>query len=197
MPALPSSPPDHTPLTPGEQAGLIPNLATQAELNEWERENILVAREWALSERRLRKTEPYSEPYLRELHRQMFADTWKWAGAYRTTEKNIGVAPHEIRERIGVFLGDARYWLEHRTYEIDEIAVRSHHALVVIHPFSNGNGRHARLFADVVALKFGRPEFSWGRNEMTASGPARERYLAALRKADQRSFGDLLEFSRS
>jgi hypothetical protein len=33
----------NTPLTPDEQADLIPNLATKEELNQWERENILLA----------------------------------------------------------------------------------------------------------------------------------------------------------
>ena len=111
----------------------------------------------------------------------MFSDTWKWAGRYRRTEKNLGVAPYMIHERIGLFLGNARYWSEHETYSADEIAIRSHHELVVIRPFSNGNGRHARLFADVVALRLGQPEFSWGRNEMTAAGPVRESYLKSLR----------------
>jgi Fic-DOC domain mobile mystery protein B len=189
--------PGNTPLSPDEQADLIPSLSTQQELNEWERENILLAREWALSARRVSRTDPFDEPYIRELHRQMFSDTWKWAGRYRITEKNLGVAPHLIRERIGVFVGNARYWVEHRTYDMDEIAVRSHHELVVIHPFSNGNGRHARLFADVVALKLGRPEFTWGRNEMAAAGPVREAYLKTLRDADRGDFRGLLKFCRS
>ena len=44
----------------------------------------------------------------------------------------------------------------------DEITVRFHHRLVAIHPFPNGNGRHARLIADVLVTKLGRPAFSWG-----------------------------------
>ena len=39
----------NTPLSPDEQADLIPNLATKEELNELERANILVAYDWALS----------------------------------------------------------------------------------------------------------------------------------------------------
>jgi Fic-DOC domain mobile mystery protein B len=189
--------PGNTPLALDVFADLIPSLSTQEELNEWERENILIAREWALDARRIKLTDPFDEPYLRELHRRMFSDTWKWAGRYRITEKNLGVAPHLIRERVGVFLGNARYWVEHKTYGHDEIAVRSHHELVVIHPFSNGNGRHARLFADVLALKLGRPEFSWGRNEMIGPGPVREAYLKSLRSADRGEFRDLMKFCRS
>ncbi|MGC2719994.1 MAG: mobile mystery protein B, partial [Candidatus Acidiferrales bacterium] len=172
--------PGNTPLSVDELEGLIPSLSTQQELTEWERENIMIAREWALNTRRIKNTDPLDELYIRELHRRMFSDTWKWAGRYRTTEKNLGVASHLIRERIGVFVGNSRYWVGNKTYEADEIAARSHHELVVIHPFSNGNGRHARLFADVVALKLGRLEFSWGRNEMIAAGPVRDTYLESL-----------------
>jgi hypothetical protein len=39
------------------------------------------------------------------LHERMFDQTWKWAGLYRLTEKNIGVPAHEIRERLMALLG--------------------------------------------------------------------------------------------
>lgn len=191
------SDPGNTALSLEEREELIPNLATQGELNQWERENILGGSSWALSSREIKSNDPFTETFIRELHRRMFSETWKWAGIYRNTEKNIGVLAHEIRDRIGLFLGDARYWIDHKTYEIDEIAVRSHHELVVIHPFANGNGRHARLFADVVAVKFGRPEFTWGRKDMVISGPVRDAYLEALKMADKGNFWDLLKFSRS
>lgn len=191
------SDPGTTALSLEEREELIPNLATQGELNQWERENILAASSWALSSREIKSTDPFTEPYIRELHRRMFSETWKWAGIYRNSEKNIGVLAHEIRDRIGSFLGDARYWVEHKTYDFDEIAVRSHHELVVIHPFANGNGRYARLFADVVAVKFGRSEFTWGRKDMVASGPLRDAYLKALKMADNGNFQELLKFSRS
>jgi len=188
----------NTPLTAEEQEELIPNLATRAELNEWERENILRARLWALGKRRLRLRDPVTEPYVRELHRGMFHATWKWAGRYRRTEKNLGVAPQLILEGLAALLGDAAYWIEHGTYSVDEIAIRFHHRLVVIHPFPNGNGRHARLIADVLAARMGRPVFSWGGGrELADAGSVREAYLRALRSADGGNCQPLLEFSRS
>jgi fido (protein-threonine AMPylation protein) len=89
---------DNTPLSPDEQADLIPNLATKEELNEFERANILVAYDWALGLRNLRRQDPLKEPYLRDLHHRMFDQTWKWAGLYRTTEKNPGIPHFQIRE---------------------------------------------------------------------------------------------------
>ena len=186
----------NTPLSPEELAGLIPNLATKEELNEWERQNILLAREWALADR----TDPtvrVSDQYIRKLHLKMFEATWKWAGQYRGIEKNSGVPAHEIRERLVALLGDALFWIKYKTYSADEITVRFHHRLVFIHPFANGNGRHARLFADRLVAKLGRPTFTWGSASLVGEGQARNRYLEALRAADEGHLKPLLDFARS
>ena len=186
----------NTPLSPEELAGLIPNLATKEELNEWERENILRGREWAVGDR-TSPTDMVSHEYVRKLHKRMFDETWKWAGDYRHTEKNIGVSVHEIRERLMALFGDTRYWIENGTYLPDEIAVRFHYRLVFIHPFSNGNGRHARLIADIIAVKLGRPTFTWGSANLVKEGEARTTYLEAIRAADDGDIQPLLNFARS
>jgi len=186
----------NTPLSPEELADLIPNLATKEELNEWERENILRGREWAVGDR-TSPTDMVSHEYVRKLHKRMFDETWKWAGDYRHTEKNIGVSVHEIRERLMALFGDTRYWIENGTYLPDEIAVRFHYRLVFIHPFSNGNGRHARLIADIIAVKLGRPTFTWGSANLVKEGEARTTYLEAIRAADDGDIQPLLNFARS
>jgi Fic-DOC domain mobile mystery protein B len=191
---VPGSAGTNTPLSPDELADLIPSLATKEELNEFERENILSARTWALSRTR---SDLLTQDYAKELHRRMFDQTWKWAGTFRRVEKNIGVPFYEIPERLENLLRDARYWVEHQTYPPDEIAVRLHHSLTFIHPFPNGNGRHARLMADVVAVKLGKPVFTWGRAELVAVGETREAYSKALRAADDGDVGPLWRFSRS
>lgn len=186
----------NTPLSPEELADLIPNLATKEELNEWERENILRAREWAIGDR-TGAANMASDTYVRKLHLRMFDQTWKWAGQYRQTEKNIGIPVYQIREQLGALLGDVRYWIEHGTYPPDEIAVRFHHRLVVIHPFPNGNGRHARLIADLLAIKLERPAFTWGATDLVKPGEARARYLDAIRSADKGDLQPLARFARS
>jgi Fic-DOC domain mobile mystery protein B len=186
----------NTPLAPEELNDLIPNLGTREELNEWERENILQARRWALG-RSLASSSPVSDEYIRKLHNRMFDQTWKWAGVYRKTEKTIGVPVQQMREMLVALLGDANYWMDNNTYPADEIAVRFHHRLVLIHLFPNGNGRHARLIADVLAVKLGRPVFSWGRLILIKPGEVREKYLQALRAADAGDVAALIEFSRS
>ncbi len=187
----------NTPLSPEEEADLIPNLATKEELNEWERQNILEAYSWALNPKNIRRQDPLTEPYLRELHLRMFDQTWKWAGRYRTTEKNIGIAHYQIRESLAALLGDLQYWLGHTTFAPDEIAIRLHHRLVFIHPFANGNGRHARLTADVVAQKQGRPIFTWGGKDIVRDSDFRRRYIAALQAADKNDIQPLLSYART
>ena len=186
----------NTPLAPEELDDLIPNLGTREELNEWERENILRARRWALG-RSLGRSNPVSDEYIRKLHDRMFDQTWKWAGVYRKTEKTIGVPVPQMREMLVALLGDVNYWIEKNTYPADEIAVRFHHRLVLIHLFPNGNGRHARLIADVLAVRLRRPVFSWGSLSLSKSGEVREKYLQALRTADAGDVAALVEFARS
>lgn len=187
----------NTPLSPDEQLDLIPDLTSKEELNEWERQNILEAYGWALDKRNLDRLDPLSESYVRQLHLRMFDQTWKWAGVYRTTEKNIGIPYYQLRDALGALIGDTRYWLEHQTFEPDEIAVRFHHRMVWIHPFANGNGRHARLMADVLVQKQGRPLFTWGSADITRAGGFRRSYIGALRAADKNDIQPLLSFARS
>jgi Fic-DOC domain mobile mystery protein B len=190
----------NTPIDPDELAGLIPDISTQQDLNEWEHKNITEAHEWAFSRRRLKLTDPLSESYIRHLHKRMFNRVWEWAGEYRKTEKRPGILVNEIRQQIPLLLGDVRYWIENDTYnDSDEIAIRLHHRLVWIHPFPNGNGRHARLLADIVAVKLGRTEFSWGSRELVEVGPARQEYIRSLRLADanREDIQPLLKFARS
>lgn len=187
----------NTPLSQDELADLIPSLATKQELNEFEYFNILMAREWALKD----QTPPpgmVQDDYVRKLHEKMFDQTWKWAGKYRKTEKTLGIPVHQILEQLGALFGDAEFWLEKKTYSPDETAIRFHHRLVLIHPFPNGNGRHARLMADTLAIKLGRETFTWGGGkDLVGSGETRDLYLKAMRQADAGNIKPLLEFARS
>jgi Fic-DOC domain mobile mystery protein B len=143
-----------TPLSAEERAGLLPSLATREELNLWERSNILEAYAWAFKPSHLAQQDPLTESYVRRLHQQMFDQTWTWAGRYRTTEKNIGIPHHQIRDSLAALLGDVRYWLEHRTFPTDEIAIRLHHRLVSIHPFTL-DGRRAGPAAGAARVLLG------------------------------------------
>jgi len=191
----------NTPIPPEEADQLIPRISTMGELNEYEALNIVQAREWAFNSRTMKSTDPLEENYVRTLHNKMFDKVWKWAGTYRKHELNIGCEPREIIQRVPQLLGNTRYWLERKTFPVDECLIRFHHQLVSkIHPFPNGNGRHARMITDVVAVKLGHPDFTWGAGkDLVAQGDTRAAYLAALRALDasENDVKLLLYFARS
>lgn len=188
-----------TPLDHDDAEGLIPqHVATRAELNQAEFENLLASLPWARSlAARVEPVELLEPRRLFELHRRMFGDVWRWAGQQRRRETNIGVDPVQIIEQVRVALDDAAFWHAQQTYAPDEIAVRLHHRLVAIHPFPNGNGRCTRLMADLYLRSAGEPELTWGGRELDRAGVLRSSYLRALRAADAGDLEPLLAFVRA
>jgi Fic-DOC domain mobile mystery protein B len=183
-----------TPLSSEEREGLIPSYITlRGELNEAEQANILEADAWAFS----RKRDVLDQHFLNTLHQRMYGNVWRWAGAYRKSQKNIGVDYYKIPTELRALLDDCRYWLEHDTYLSDEIAARFHHRLVSIHCYPNGNGRHARLAADRLLTSLKRDRFSWGSANLIDASATRAAYVAALRAADNHDYGPLFAFVRS
>jgi Fic-DOC domain mobile mystery protein B len=188
-------PPGATPLDPDEAEGLIPkHVTTQGQLNEWELRNILDGERWAF---RRKHKDLLSSEFVRRLHKRMFGETWRWAGTYRTTGKNIGVDSAQIAPMLRDLCADAVAQLEHRSYPLDELAARFHHRLVWIHPFPNGNGRFSRTMGDLLLVANGATRFTWGAGDLFSENETRQRYLDALRAADAKDFGPLLSFVRS
>jgi Fic-DOC domain mobile mystery protein B len=188
-------PPGATPLDGDEFASLIPShITTQGELNDWEQLNIVQGEQWAKKQRK----EILTEAFLRQLHQQMFGETWQWAGKFRKSDKNIGVDWLQISVELKKLLDDVRYQVECDSFPADEIAVRLHHRLVAIHPFPNGNGRHARLMADLLIQRLlGQPRFTWGSRSLIDASATRQAYIAALQAADSGDIAPLLVFARS
>ena len=184
--------PGATPINPDEAAGLIPaHLTLQRELNEYEEANILEATEWFFGRRR---GDPLDERFIQVVHKRMFNRTWKWAGKPRRSDKNLGVAWFDIPVRLHQMLGDVRAQIEYKAYSPTEIAARFHHRLVSIHVFPNGNGRHARLMADLLLTEIEGRRFEWGRGSLIAASELRSRYIAALQSADAGNCTLLLAF---
>jgi Fic-DOC domain mobile mystery protein B len=191
-------PPGATPLDPNEIEGLIPNIGLQGELNAREEDNILKARRWALSPRnRSLKSGITSPENLCLLHEKMFEQVWRWSGQFRRTEKNIGVPWLHIPTALFNLCEDVKSQLEYQSYPLDECAARFHHRLVQIHPFPNGNGRHARLAADIFLTSQELPVFSWGEEKLEDIVSVRTRYIDALKAADRGDISPLLTFVRS
>lgn len=191
-----AQPDDATPLTAEEREGLKQTwITTRADLNEAEQINIEKAAAWTA---KLGDREILNEEFVFDLHKRMFGDVWTWAGTRRTTDKNIGIDPTQIYIRLGGLLVDVRFWIQDSVSPPDEIAIRLHHGLVFIHPFPNGNGRHARQMGDLLIAQLGGKPFTWGGGGTLENiGEVRDQYIHALKRADDHDFDELLAFARS
>lgn len=144
-----------------------------------------------------KKLDVLNDHFCRELHVKMFDDTWKWAGTFRKSDKNIGCDWTQIAVNLRQLLDNMAYWLEHNVFPPEEVAVHFHHRLVWLHAFPNGNGRHARLMTDCLLRQCGLAPFSWGRGNLVTANEVRQRYIQALRAADNNDYTLLLAFVRS
>lgn len=185
-----------TPLDPDAIAGLIPNLTTQGELNEFEAKNITLAERWAARARGDNR-DILLVTTMRKLHLRMFGQTWRWAGQFRQRDTNIGIPWPHISARLEQLCQNTRYQIQHQTFPWDEQAVRFHHELVWIHAFPNGNGRHARLATDQLLLRNGQTRFTWGSVSLVENSLTRQEYMTALREADAGNYERLLRFVRT
>lgn len=187
-----------TPLSEDEQEGLkISSITTREELDEFEQLNIEKAIQWTFG-KKLKTEQLFSEKFIKDLHKRMYGDVWKWAGTFRTSEKNIGIKSYLIGVELKQLLDDAVYWTQNKTYNSQEIAIRFKHRLVSIHCFANGNGRHSRLMADLIMEKlYNEKFFSWGSNNLVKATETRTAYIKAVKKADQQDLVPLIAFAKS
>lgn len=187
-----------TPLSEEEKEGLlIKTITTHGELDEHEQLNIEKAIEWIIKSR-FKKDQILTEGFLKLLHKKMLGQVWSWAGSFRQSEKNIGVRWINIGVDLRVLLDDVKFWIDDKTYPMDEIAIRFKHRLVSIHCFPNGNGRHSRIMADVIMESlFNEKAFSWNQSSRLKPCQIRKKYISALREGDRGRIHCLLEFARN
>ncbi len=186
---------DATPINGDEIANLIPShIRTQNELNMWEQNNILLAEQKLFKHKR---PIALSTDLIQKIHKMMFSKTWKWAGKFRKINMNIGIDWIRIPTELKILCEDTEFQKENQSFPIDEIAVRFSHRFVVIHPFTNGNGRCSRLIADLLMIKAGQQRFTWGNKNLTDMSETRTKYIRALKEADNYNITPLLEFAKS
>ena len=182
-----------TPLDPNELGGLKhKHITTQGELDQLEQANISSGLRWLGRQR----TDVLTDDFVMTLHKRLFGDVWDWAGKFRKIGKNIGIDPLHIPVALHALMGDAKYWADHKTYPPLEAAVRLHHRLVEIHPFANGNGRHARIMADAILVRvYSAKPIDWaGGHDLQKMNVRRTEYIAALKSADRGDYAPLLTF---
>jgi len=143
-------------------------------------------------------TEWLTDQFIRSVHYDMFGEIWDWAGKYRTDRLNIGVEYHLIPEQIKLLCGDFSYWNSNKgSMPPLEIAARLQNRLTRIHPFTNGNGRHARLVTDIFFHSLKHPLPKWPQIQLLSEGDQiRSRYIEAMQAADNEDYRELITFMK-
>ncbi len=187
-----------TKLEEEEKEGLkISTITSHKELDEYEQLNIEKAVEWLIS-KKFSADQVLTEGFTKLLHKRMYNDVWKWAGQFRKSEKTIGIKWIKIGVELKALLDDTKYWIEHKSFPTDEIALRFKHRLVSIHCFPNGNGRHSRLMVDILIEKIlGQAQFNWGNSSLVEATDTRKKYIKSLKATDQNDMAPLMAFARS
>lgn len=179
-----------------DTSGLIPtHIRTKAELDEWEAANVLKAtRKYLMGRNKFRA----DIEWLKKVHKDMLDDAWEWAGKFRDSNVGIGVDWILIPEQIKNLLEDVKFWDKGESgLTIFEQSIRIHHRLVRTHPFKNGNGRHARLIADIFLKSHDEKLPNWPDFKLIKEKNMRDKYIKALKEADKGKYKLLEEFTMS
>ncbi|MFV0282908.1 MAG: Fic/DOC family protein [Castellaniella sp.] len=106
---------------------------------------------------------PITVRLIRAWHRRWLGNVYAWAGYERSVNMSKGGFPFAAADRIPTLLDDydrrylARYTpcFDMRRADLIEAISLTHVEFILIHPFREGNGRIARLLADVMAVQAG------------------------------------------
>ena len=129
-------------------------------------------------------------------HRQWLGNVYPWAGELRGVNASKGGFTFAVATQVPRLLMEferdclARYTpaVGNGPTVLAEAIAITHAELILIHPFVEGNGRLARLLADVMAAQAGRPPLDY-----SAWDADRERYFAAIRAAMGRDYAAMRE----
>ena len=171
-------------------------IRTRAELNRAEAENVRKAHVKYFAGKPSRRLAPFDFSWFCRLHVEMFRDVWKWAGVLRTEDVNIGVPWAQVSSQLMALVGDLAYWKTSTETSKIEQAVRLHHRAAAIHPFCNGNGRWARMLANIWLYTHDQPLVKWPEATMSGTSPVRQKYLRALQEADKNDYDLLIAIHR-
>jgi Fic-DOC domain mobile mystery protein B len=182
--------PDETPI---DISGLIQRqISNRLQLSIAEAENILEPTVKYLAAKPTRRQAPFTLAWLYKLHREMFGNVWKWAGEKRQNELNIGVAHYQIDIQLQSLLDDLIYWRQEDKMPPAEHAARLHHQAVLNHPFQNGNGRWARMLANIWLRREGFPITIWPDETIGQASVIRSDYITAIKSADNGDYEPLI-----
>lgn len=153
-----------------EKIGLLIKIKTRGELNIAEANGIdKVTLRYATAKRTLQTKSLLTEKFAKKFHKELFGETWEWAGKYRKIATKPGIDWQEIPTQLTQVIINTNTQIGFISKQQDEskkekLVAQFAYKLVWIHPFRNGNGRWSRAYADLLsdALKIDR--FGWGRS---------------------------------
>lgn len=181
--------------TPFDGSGLkLKNVKTRAELYKVEFNAILKVAEKYLLSPPSRRLAPFNYEWLHRLHEEMFGSIWEWAGTIRNTDKNIGARWEMVPTELGALAMEADKRHDETGPIVIATAAEFHHKAVHAHPFEDGNGRWARMVANIWQFQHGMPITMWPDEGLrdTAS-PIRDEYIKAIKEADYLNFNPLID----
>ncbi len=184
--------PGATPIS--DTGGLLKKVETREELDVVEFANIAKATAKYLSRKPTKRMAPFTPDWMLKLHREMLSEVWQWAGKIRTSEKNIGVHVYQIMPELTNLAKDIVLW----EGDLVADAASLHHRSVFIHPFEDGNGRWARLLANIWLKQNNGPIIVWPEPKLRQKPgqPLRKRYLIAVKRADKGDLDPLIKLHR-
>ena len=169
---------------------LVRGITTREQLNKSEAQNIRKVIVKYLAAKPTRRSARFDLLWLLHLHNEMLGEVWDWEGKVRTTEMNLGVPSKEIEIALTSLIADLWYWEEHISDLIAQAAML-HHRAVQIHPFVNGNGRWARLLANIWLKLHNHQTIAWPEAKIGTTSLIRDEYIVAIRAADEGDYTQL------
>lgn len=173
----------------------IKDVRTRIELATVEAENVRKAVLKYLAAKPSHRIAPFDFTWSLKLHKEMFGDVWEWAGRPRQIDLNLGVSWHQVQTALMDILDNLAHW-EKQWPDVVEQAAHLHHRCVQIHPFQNGNGRWARMMANIWLRIHDVPITVWPEETIGTVSTIRDEYLEAIKSADEGQFNLLISLHR-
>ncbi len=138
------------------------------------------------------KRHTVSEHLIRSLQQLIIKDIEEnETGLYRSSDVMITGSSHKppAAYKVPQLMNDLIHWIKLNSKKMHtvQLAALAHHKLVHIHPFTDGNGRTARLFMNLILLQKGYPLVIILKND-------RKKYYRCLEKADKGQTDDIQKF---
>ncbi len=178
-----------TEYTPFPEDNLL-GLSDSTEINFMESQGLMFAEIETIA---LESDAEITVSLILNLHKKAFGKLYEWAGKWRKETVNVGnfipPMPQEVPNLFYQFVEEVNFKQKNIQEKIDllDLLAYTHHRFVYIHPFTNGNGRMARLVMNlIVMLKGYKPIQLYFRE-----GKDREIYIKAIKDADSGNYEPL------